>query len=892
MPFYFDPLSTCDICLEHFEPPGSGEDRDGKTPHVLPCGHVFCLECLVHVEGPCPTCRSQFRHDRVHRLHVDTSRDASPPADVHNAMRSIDQAAERVRRSEERSAGLNSLDLDDLMSQIRAFVQVHADKAILDIVYCIATVLDKYAEMALQTASYEQRIRRHEREETEERRRRDTLETTYMDTIARLEDELQQHSIPSPLPPPSQRLGAPSPAAGSSRAHSASAMSRSVSREERQRSIQYEAELRMQEETSDPFWRTEAVDRGNALGLDGRSSAATGGLHPEPSAAEERRARTEHRRGSATRHRDADALLSPVDLVVDGQTTSRIPFHPGRTQHEQSGNSGRQIGRQERSSASRNIHRDHDGTEENSLGLGVPIVSRRSNSTTPFIPPTPLNLGGDALSPAQSGRRGFIPPAPPGWRESVDLPPETPVPTTSANSTRSNRQHQPTASYIPSPPRESATLPSASTSRNGHARRSDPPAPYIPSPPRELTTFPASTSANIYPGQQVPPVAYIPSPLPGTSGLPTSASAPGSASHSRSQSLHRGYNPQTTSDTQHARHPAVQPVVPTAPPHQSSGRRMPTSAHTPHPNPPVFPDSSRHRSRGRSFSGEPETESRYVPRQESIPRPVILPTPAAGPSLPNAHSQQQLNTSLPSAQRVRSRSVSGPAPVPPPGPPSIQVSTAELSRTGQAPYTPHSGYAPMPGMHRRPTAPPSVASSTGSAWSTAPTVGAAPQAAHPQYSHGRHSSTDASTPHVRQPSLSRHPSGRRPSEDASGNLAHRPPPVALPPSSTASSNHQASSGYPFTPTHPLAHHSGLPVTSQSAYQQPTPYPYGGAGYAPSRSAPDSGVPLHQARSAPGSSMHTPAPMQTPAPMHASLSQPQHVRRPQPAPRQESNNLLF
>ena len=142
MPFYFDPLSTCDVCLEHFAPPGSGDDRDGKTPHVLPCGHVFCLECvpnhsianstyaqsscLVHVEGPCPDCRQPFRHERIHRVHVDTSRDASPPADVHNAIRSIEMAADRVRRSEERSAGLNSLDLDDLMSQIRAFVYVHA----------------------------------------------------------------------------------------------------------------------------------------------------------------------------------------------------------------------------------------------------------------------------------------------------------------------------------------------------------------------------------------------------------------------------------------------------------------------------------------------------------------------------------------------------------------------------------------------------------------------------------------------------------------------------------------------------------------------------------------------------------------------------------------------
>ncbi|KZV76393.1 hypothetical protein PENSPDRAFT_450397 [Peniophora sp. CONT] len=917
MPFYFDPLSTCDVCLEHFAPPGSGEERDGKTPHVLPCGHVFCLECvfasfynelhlhryscLAHVEGPCPHCRSPFRHDRIHRVHVDTSRDASPPADVHNALRSIDQAGERVRRYEERYAGLSGIDLDDLMAQIQAFIFVHADKAILDIVYCIATVLDKYAEMASQTAAYEQRLRRHEREAVDEKRRRDTLENTYMDTIAHLEEELQRHSIPSPLPPPSQRLGAPSPAAGARRIPAPSAMSRSVSREERQRSIQYEAEMRLQEETGEPSWGGDATEQGNALGLNGprpRSSSISGGLRPDVSASTERTTREGRTRGSTTRQRDADALLSPVDL--DAPSSSRVPYHPARTtQPEPSGSQSRQTNRQERSSASRNIYRESDDNQGDALGLGVPAVSRRSNSTTPFIPPTPLDLSGhnSSTTAGPSGRRGFIPPPPPGWNGSAELPPETPA-TTSTTAGPPVRR-----GFIPPPPpgwRDSAEIPpeaSTSTSTNTRINRQAPaPVPYIPSPPRDLAGLAPSTSANVHSGHssQLPPATYFPSPLHDPNSLPTNAPT-GSASHSRSHSLHRGQMQQTNPESQQSRRPPVQSVPPTAPPRQSSSRRVPSSAHTPHPNPPVLPESSNHRPRGRSFSEQPMPDSQYAPRPEPAHRPIILPTPAAGSSvsnvpLPGAPSPYPAASYGHSGGRHRSRSTSGPAPPPPPGPPPIQVSAAEPSRPSLTQYSAHGSYAQMPGMPRRATATPSVVSSAGSTWSTAPAVGAAPQAAHPQYNHGRHPSADTTTSHSRHPSLNRHHSnaptaGRRPSIDASGSSSQRPPPVAIPPSSATSSGHGHA---PFTPTHPLAHHSGLPASqSQSAYAQATPYPYGNqgshGGYA--RSAPDSGGPPPLARSAPGSSMHTPAPI------HASISQPGQGQRP-PAPRQESNNLLF
>ena len=125
--------------------------------------------------------------------------------------------------------------------------------------------------------------------------------------------------------------------------------------------------MRMQEEAGEPSWRAEAVEPGNALGLDGprpRSSSSGGGLRPEASVPGERRLRPEHRRSSAARQRDADALLSPVDLMVDPLSSSRIPYHPGRTQPEDSGSNARQANRHGRSTTSRPIYYENNDNEE------------------------------------------------------------------------------------------------------------------------------------------------------------------------------------------------------------------------------------------------------------------------------------------------------------------------------------------------------------------------------------------------------------------------------------------------------------------------------------------------------------------------------------------------
>ncbi|KAF9447362.1 hypothetical protein P691DRAFT_671645 [Macrolepiota fuliginosa MF-IS2] len=66
--------SACDVCLESFGP-------DAKGPCSIQCGHVFCVDCLNHLERPqCPLCRDPFEPHSVVRLHIDVEQRSSPKA--------------------------------------------------------------------------------------------------------------------------------------------------------------------------------------------------------------------------------------------------------------------------------------------------------------------------------------------------------------------------------------------------------------------------------------------------------------------------------------------------------------------------------------------------------------------------------------------------------------------------------------------------------------------------------------------------------------------------------------------------------------------------------------------------------------------------------------------
>ncbi|KAJ3739034.1 hypothetical protein DFH05DRAFT_710155 [Lentinula detonsa] len=65
--------SCCDVCLD----PYSWQDESTlKEPYAIPCGHIFCKECLERTAtSTCPLCRKRFSRDSIKKLHMD-----APPA--------------------------------------------------------------------------------------------------------------------------------------------------------------------------------------------------------------------------------------------------------------------------------------------------------------------------------------------------------------------------------------------------------------------------------------------------------------------------------------------------------------------------------------------------------------------------------------------------------------------------------------------------------------------------------------------------------------------------------------------------------------------------------------------------------------------------------------------
>ncbi|KAJ6551218.1 hypothetical protein B0H19DRAFT_164463 [Mycena capillaripes] len=59
------PGSACDVCLEPF-------GAELKAPCSIPCGHIFCVNCLHQVARPtCPLCRTPFDTRHTIKLHID-----------------------------------------------------------------------------------------------------------------------------------------------------------------------------------------------------------------------------------------------------------------------------------------------------------------------------------------------------------------------------------------------------------------------------------------------------------------------------------------------------------------------------------------------------------------------------------------------------------------------------------------------------------------------------------------------------------------------------------------------------------------------------------------------------------------------------------------------------
>ncbi|KIJ49185.1 hypothetical protein M422DRAFT_28159 [Sphaerobolus stellatus SS14] len=55
--------STCDVCLENYS--------EDFSYHSIPCGHVFCLPCLINTDPPrCPLCRHDYSQYNIRKIHL------------------------------------------------------------------------------------------------------------------------------------------------------------------------------------------------------------------------------------------------------------------------------------------------------------------------------------------------------------------------------------------------------------------------------------------------------------------------------------------------------------------------------------------------------------------------------------------------------------------------------------------------------------------------------------------------------------------------------------------------------------------------------------------------------------------------------------------------------
>jgi hypothetical protein len=78
--------SVCDVCLEAYGPTDSA-----RAAHLIPCGHIFCGQCITHLlepqlppphiaqPGACPLCRHHFFPEETRKLIIDVSEGAGAP---------------------------------------------------------------------------------------------------------------------------------------------------------------------------------------------------------------------------------------------------------------------------------------------------------------------------------------------------------------------------------------------------------------------------------------------------------------------------------------------------------------------------------------------------------------------------------------------------------------------------------------------------------------------------------------------------------------------------------------------------------------------------------------------------------------------------------------------
>jgi len=116
------PDSTCDVCLDPYN-----FSDNAKTPHAIGCGHVFCFECLAHLNHPtsCPLCRKTFLRDRIKKLHVDPH----VPGEREAAMPEAWSLAQRLARCARSEVSIQAT--DELIEEARRWLEAGDHKELV-----------------------------------------------------------------------------------------------------------------------------------------------------------------------------------------------------------------------------------------------------------------------------------------------------------------------------------------------------------------------------------------------------------------------------------------------------------------------------------------------------------------------------------------------------------------------------------------------------------------------------------------------------------------------------------------------------------------------------------------------------------------------------------------
>ncbi|KAI9511972.1 hypothetical protein F5148DRAFT_155397 [Russula earlei] len=189
------PDSTCDVCLDPYT-----FSNPAKAPHAIACGHIFCLECLAHLNHPtsCPLCRKAFGMDRVKKLHVDRH----VPGQREAAMPSAWKLVQRLARCARNEASIQTT--DQTIREAQRWLEADNHKELFPEVDTVFSALVKYK--SLQERFHDQQARidsltaRLRREESirDEGRKDALIEHSLTQKIRELEAQLDfyRHHFP------------------------------------------------------------------------------------------------------------------------------------------------------------------------------------------------------------------------------------------------------------------------------------------------------------------------------------------------------------------------------------------------------------------------------------------------------------------------------------------------------------------------------------------------------------------------------------------------------------------------------------------------------------------------------------------------------------------------